>query len=332
MAFPEFEVVPAVDLEDGEVVQLIGGERDTGTRYGDPVAAAREWVAAGARTLHVVDLDGAFEGERVNADAIDVVLDAADADVQLGGGIRTAADARALLDAGVDRVILGTAAVENPELVDALADEYPDGVMVSLDASDGEVVVSGWTEGTGLDPADAAARYEELGAAAILFTDVDVEGQQAGVRADVVERVVAAVEVPVVASGGVAAVEDVVALRDAGAAAVVVGTALYEGAFTLGEAVAAAEPVEGRVFAREDDEAFVLVAEGGATGASGGGDAGETLTLWRYDDTGFVAVDERPREWLAERLREGWWRPVRNLPEHVLEQVSGEETPSEWVG
>ncbi|PSP54882.1 1-(5-phosphoribosyl)-5-((5-phosphoribosylamino)methylideneamino)imidazole-4-carboxamide isomerase [Halobacteriales archaeon QS_1_67_19] len=231
--FPEFEVVPAVDMQDGEVVQLVQGERGTETTYGEPVAAAREWIAQGADTLHLVDLDGAFEGERENAAAVERVLDAVDVEVQLGGGIRTVADATDLLDRGVDRVILGTAAVENPEIVDAISETHPGSVMVSLDAKDGEVVVSGWTEGTGLDPAAAAERYEELGAGAILFTDVDVEGQLAGVQTDRVREVVEAVDVPVVASGGVASLDDARALREAGAAAVVVGTALYEGAFTL---------------------------------------------------------------------------------------------------
>jgi len=236
--FPEFEVVPAVDVEDGEVVQLVGGERGTGERYGDPVTAAERWVEAGARTLHLVDLDGAFDGDRANADAIADVVRATgdDVAVQVGGGIRTDEDARSLLSAGVDRVILGTAAVEAPAIVERLAADHPDGVVVSLDASDGEVVVEGWTEGTGLDPAEAASRYAELGAAAVLFTDVDREGRMEGVRVEAIRRVVAAADVPVIASGGVATVEDVVALADAGAAAVVVGTALYEGRFTLAAA------------------------------------------------------------------------------------------------
>jgi phosphoribosylformimino-5-aminoimidazole carboxamide ribotide isomerase len=235
--FSEFEVVPAVDVQDGQVVQLVGGERDTGRTYGDPVEAARRWVEAGARTLHLVDLDGAFEGERANADAVATVVEAVDVDVQLGGGIRTVDDATSLLDAGVDRVILGTAAVEDPDIVADVSAEYPGTVLVSLDAKAGEVVVSGWTEGTGLDPAEAATRYEELGAAGILFTDVDVEGQLEGARTEPVRRVVEAVDVPVVASGGVATVDDVRALEAAGAAAVVVGSALYEGAFTLEEAM-----------------------------------------------------------------------------------------------
>jgi len=223
-------------MQDGQVVQLVGGERGTGKTYGDPVEAAERWVTAGAETLHLVDLDGAFEGERQNAAAIDAVRDAVDVEVQLGGGIRTAADAVSLLDRGVDRVILGTAAVENPDLVAEISDEHPGSVVVSLDAKDGEVVVSGWTEGTGLDPAEAAGRYEDLGAGAILFTDVDVEGQLEGVRTDPVERLAEAVDIPVIASGGVATVDDVVALRDAGAGAVVVGSALYEGRFSLADA------------------------------------------------------------------------------------------------
>ena len=231
--FPEFEVIPAVDVQDGQVVQLVGGERGTGKAYGDPVEAAEQWVEQGARTLHLVDLDGAFEGERANAEAVRAVVEAVDVDTQLGGGIRTVDDATALLDAGVDRVILGTAAVETPDIVADISDEYPGTVLVSLDAKDGEVVVSGWTEGTGLDPAEAAERYEEVGAGGVLFTDVDVEGQLEGVRTEPVERVVDAVDVPVVASGGVATLDDVRALKDAGASAVVVGSALYEGEFTL---------------------------------------------------------------------------------------------------
>ncbi|MUV87930.1 1-(5-phosphoribosyl)-5-[(5-phosphoribosylamino)methylideneamino]imidazole-4-carboxamide isomerase [Natronomonas sp. CBA1123] len=235
--FPEFEVIPAVDMQDGQVVQLVGGERGTGKTYGDPVEAAERWVDAGAETLHLVDLDGAFEGDRENAPAVEAILDAVDVDVQLGGGIRTAHDACSLLDLGVDRVILGTAAVENPAIVGAISEDFPGSVMVSLDAKGGEVVVSGWTEGTGLDPAEAAARYEDEGAGAILFTDVDVEGQLDGIRRGPVEAVVDAVDIPVVASGGVSTLADVRALKDAGAAAVVVGTALYEGRFTLEEAM-----------------------------------------------------------------------------------------------
>ena len=236
MAFETFAVVPAVDMQDGEVVQLVQGERGTGRRYGDPVDAATRWVAEGADTLHLVDLDGAFEGARANADAVDSILDATDVSVQVGGGIRSTEAAVDLLDRGVDRVILGTAAVQNPDIVGEVAAEYDDGVMVSLDAKDGEVVVEGWTEGTGMDPVEAAQRYVDLGAAAILFTDVDVEGRQEGVRTEPVRELAERVDIPVIASGGVATVDDVRALEEAGAAGVVVGTALYEGNFSLAEA------------------------------------------------------------------------------------------------
>jgi len=239
--FPTFEVIPAVDLQDGEVVQLVQGERGTETTYGDPVEAAERWIDAGAESLHLVDLDGAFEGERRNAEAIDAVLETVDVPTQLGGGIRTAEDAIDLLERGLDRVILGTAAVENPEIVAEISDVHPDSVVVSLDAKDGEVVVEGWTEGAGISPVEAAERYDDLGAAGILFTNVDVEGRLEGVATDPVRELVEATDVPVIASGGVATLEDVRALEAAGAAAVVVGSALYEGAFTLEEAQAALE-------------------------------------------------------------------------------------------
>ncbi|ELZ10897.1 1-(5-phosphoribosyl)-5-[(5-phosphoribosylamino)methylideneamino] imidazole-4-carboxamide isomerase [Halovivax asiaticus JCM 14624] len=239
--FPTFEVIPAVDVQDGEVVQLVQGERGTEKRYGDPVEAAERWIDAGARSLHLVDLDGAFDGERANAAAIEAVVDAVSIPVQVGGGIRTAGEALSLLDRGVDRVILGTAAVEEPAIVAEIADTRPESVVVSLDAKDGEVVVEGWTEGTGLTPAEAAERYADLGAAAILFTNVDVEGQLEGIAAEPVRELVEATNLPVIASGGVATLADVQALSDAGAAAAVVGSALYEGRFTLAEGQQAVE-------------------------------------------------------------------------------------------
>ncbi|MFC6768885.1 1-(5-phosphoribosyl)-5-[(5-phosphoribosylamino)methylideneamino]imidazole-4-carboxamide isomerase, partial [Natrinema soli] len=167
------------------------------------------------------------------------VIDAVDVPTQLGGGIRTADGAIGLLERGVDRVILGTAAVENPDIVAEISAEYPQSVVVSLDAKDGEVVVEGWTEGAGISPVEAAQRYDDLGAAAILFTNVDVEGQLEGVATDPVRELVDATDIPVIASGGVATLEDVRSLEDAGAAAVVVGSALYEGSFTLEDAQAA---------------------------------------------------------------------------------------------
>ncbi len=234
-----FSIIPAIDIQDGEVVQLVGGDPDLATAYGPPDEIARRWVSAGARRLHVVDLDGAFAGERRNADAIEEVIDVVDVPVQLGGGIRSAADARRVLDGGVDAVILGTAALEDPSLVEELAADYGNRVVVSLDASEGEVVVEGWTAGTGIEPTEAAVRYAELGAGAILFTDVDVEGQLAGVRTDAVREMAETVSIPIIASGGVTDLQDLRNLRDAGAAASVVGTALYEGRLSLEDAIVA---------------------------------------------------------------------------------------------
>jgi phosphoribosylformimino-5-aminoimidazole carboxamide ribotide isomerase len=241
--FSEFAVIPAVDIQDGEVVQLVQGERGTEKRYGDPVVATQQWLEQGAETLHLVDLDGAFDGQRGNAEAIERVVETVDSGVgvQLGGGIRTVTDAMDLLSLGIDRVILGTAAIEEPPIVEEISEQQPRSVVVSLDARDGEVVVEGWTESTGLDPAEAATRYEDLGAGAILFTDVDVEGQLEGVRTEPVRQVVEAVDIPVVASGGVSTLDDIRQLQAAGAAGVVVGSALYEEQFTLREALDAIE-------------------------------------------------------------------------------------------
>ncbi len=241
--FPAFEVIPAVDIQDGQAVQLVGGERDTETAYGDPERAARRWIDAGAETIHCVDLDGAFDGERQNEAAIQAIVDT-QATVQVGGGIRSPEAAISLLESGVDRVILGTLAIEEPAVVETISDQYPDGVLVSVDARDGAVVVEGWTERTEIDPATAAKRYESLGAAGILFTDVDVEGQLDGVRADPVERVAGAVDIPVIASGGVSTLDDIRTLSKTTAGAVVVGTALYEQAFTLQSAIEAANNQE----------------------------------------------------------------------------------------
>ena len=239
MSWTSFEVIPAVDLQDGKVVQLVGGERGTGQQYGDPVEAAKRWVDGGAKTLHIVDLDGAFEGAQANRTAIEAIREHVDCTLQVGGGIRSAEAATRWLDSGIDRVILGTAAIKQPALVSELAGSYPDRVIVSLDAKNNEVVIEGWTEGSGLDPAGAAMRYAERGAGAILFTDVDVEGRLEGVHRETIARVTEAVNIPVIASGGVSGIDDLRTLEDAGAAAAVVGTALYEERFTLAEAMQA---------------------------------------------------------------------------------------------
>jgi len=232
------EVIPAVDMKDGECVQLVQGDKETATSYGDPVEAAHRWVDEGASRLHAVDLDGAIGGERENAEHVGRIVDEVGVSVQVGGGVRSAEDARSLFDVGADRVVMGTAAVENPSLVGDVS-EYGD-VVVSLDARDGEVVVEGWKEGAGMTPIEAARRFEDEGASAFLFTNVDDEGLLEGVSAEPVKRLVEATDAPLIASGGVTTPDDVRSLRDAGASGVVIGTAFYEGKMTYNEAEEAA--------------------------------------------------------------------------------------------
>ncbi|MDY6775187.1 MAG: 1-(5-phosphoribosyl)-5-[(5-phosphoribosylamino)methylideneamino]imidazole-4-carboxamide isomerase [Halobacteria archaeon] len=232
------EVIPAVDMKDGDCVQLVQGEEGTGKTYGDPVEAAQTWVDAGAETLHIVDLDGAIHGERKNSEEVGRIIDETSVGVQVGGGIRSVEDARSFFDAGADRVIMGTAAVENPEIVEEVS-EYGD-TMVSLDSKGDEVVVEGWKEGSGLSPVELASKFEEIGAESILYTDVDREGLLDGVETSTVSQIVEEVSIRVVASGGVSSLEDIEALRDTGADGVVVGTALYERRMSLQDAKEAA--------------------------------------------------------------------------------------------
>jgi phosphoribosylformimino-5-aminoimidazole carboxamide ribotide isomerase len=232
------EVIPAVDMKDGECVQLVQGNEETAETYGDPVESARRWVREGAERLHVVDLDGAIDGDRRNAAHVRRIVDETDVSVQVGGGVRSVEEAETLFEAGADSVVMGTAAMENPPLVGRAA-EHGD-VVVSLDARDGEVVVEGWKESADVSPVEAARRFEDEGASAFLFTNVDDEGLLDGVTLGPVEKLVGAVNVPVIASGGVATTDDVAALREAGAAGVVIGTAFYEGQMSYAEAKEAA--------------------------------------------------------------------------------------------
>jgi phosphoribosylformimino-5-aminoimidazole carboxamide ribotide isomerase len=232
------EVIPAVDMKDGECVQLVQGDEETAETYGDPVESARRWVREGAERLHVVDLDGAIDGDRRNAAHVRRIVDETKVAVQVGGGVRSVEEAKNLFESGADRVVMGTAAVEDPPLVGRAA-EHGD-VVVSLDARDGEVVVEGWKEGAGVSPVEAARRFEDEGASAFLFTNVDDEGLLDGVTVEPVEELVGAVGVPVIASGGVTRTDDVAALCEAGAAGVVIGTAFYEGQMSYAEAKEAA--------------------------------------------------------------------------------------------
>ena len=237
------ELFPAIDLRGGRVVQLVQGDFDRERVHGDdPVAIAQGFVAAGATWIHTVDLDAARTGEAANRHLIAAIAAGVDVPVQAGGGIRTVDAARALADAGVARVVLGTAAVEAPELVAEIASRQR--VALGLDVKGREVVVRGWAQGSGVDWDEALARLADTGAEAVVVTQVQVEGLMAGSDLSGLAEVLAATELEVVASGGVGTLADLLALdgiegeghRLAGA---IVGTAIYEGRLDVAEAVAA---------------------------------------------------------------------------------------------
>jgi phosphoribosylformimino-5-aminoimidazole carboxamide ribotide isomerase len=234
-----FNVIPAIDLKGGKCVSLVQGVPGTETvSIDDPVEVAAGWVGQGASTLHIIDLDGAFSGKRKNAYIMEEIVSKFRVDVQVGGGIRDYETAKALLDMGINRVILGTAAVKDPQLVKRLADDFgSDAVMVSLDSKKGEVLIEGWTAGSGKSTVEMGQLFERLGAGSILFTDVDVEGLLKGVNASPIRALTQAVNIPVIASGGVTTIDDILKIKNTGAAGVIVGAALYKGLFTLREAI-----------------------------------------------------------------------------------------------
>lgn len=233
------DLYPAIDLRGGRVVRLTKGDYDAETVYGDdPVEVAEAFVAAGAPWVHVVDLDAARTGDPVNRTVVARIAAAigGEARLQNGGGVRTADDARALADAGVDRVVMGSAAVSDPDLVAVVSEIVP--VAVGLDHRDGELAVHGWTEGSGVRLDDALGRFPT--AAAFVVTDIARDGMLAGPDVDGLVAAVAATSIPVVASGGVSSVDDLVALaRIPGLGGIITGKAIYEGRFTVAEAVAA---------------------------------------------------------------------------------------------
>ncbi len=238
------EIFPAVDILDGRCVQLVQGKREQATVYGDPLAWAVKWLDAGADALHIINLDGAFGQATQNADLIRKLIRETDVTVELGGGIRSLEDAAGWLDIGVERVILGTLAVRDPGAVGTIADEFGSRhVMAGVDARGGEVVIEGWEESAG-DYLAWAERFESLGAGSLLFTNVDVEGLQQGIALEPVVRLLARTGLPVVASGGVSSASDVAALRDAGVAGAVLGSALYAGKIRIEEALEAAHAQE----------------------------------------------------------------------------------------
>jgi phosphoribosylformimino-5-aminoimidazole carboxamide ribotide isomerase len=239
-----FTLYPAIDLKGGKVVRLKRGEMDQATVYAeDPAAQAAAFAAQGFGWVHVVDLDGAFAGRPANAEAVRGILAAVPGlPVQLGGGIRDMKTADAWLSAGVARIILGSAAVKDPDFARAACKAFPGRVALGLDARDGFVATEGWAETSGVTATDLALRYADAGAAAIIYTDIARDGMLAGVNVAQTAALARATAIPVIASGGVAGLEDIVALRaaQAGIAGAILGRALYDGRVEPGAALAAA--------------------------------------------------------------------------------------------
>jgi phosphoribosylformimino-5-aminoimidazole carboxamide ribotide isomerase len=239
---------PAIDLKDGQAVRLLRGEMETATVFNDdPADQARAFETAGFAWLHLVDLNGAFEGRPVNRAAVESILAAVAIPAQLGGGIRDMATISAWLEAGVARVILGTVAVKNPELVHAACREFPGQVVLGIDARGGRVAVEGWAEVSEIEALDLARRFEDAGAAAIVYTDIARDGALQGVNVEATAELARATEVPVIASGGVAALADIEALMAAagdGIQGAIIGRALYDGRIDAASALALATAAE----------------------------------------------------------------------------------------
>jgi phosphoribosylformimino-5-aminoimidazole carboxamide ribotide isomerase len=235
---------PAIDLKDGQCVRVVRGDLATATVFNtSPADQARRWAAAGFSWLHVVDLNGSVAGRTVNAVAVKAILAAASTPVQLGGGIRSLADAAYWFEAGVSRVILGTAAVQDPALVRAAARRWPEGIAVSVDVRGGKVATDGWTRDTALTGPDIAQRFEDAGIAALIVTDIDRDGSQSGFDIEVFGAMADAVAIPVIAAGGLASVDDIHRLRaraGTSIAGAVLGRALYAGAIDPRAALLAA--------------------------------------------------------------------------------------------
>lgn len=232
---------PAIDLKDGQCVRLLRGDMDKATVFGDdPAAQAAAFEAAGAKWLHLVDLDGAFAGAPANASAVEAILARVSIPAQLGGGIRDLATIEAWLEKGLSRVILGTVAVENPDLVREAARRFPDKIAVGLDARNGRVATRGWANETDVNVTDLAKAFEDAGIAAIIYTDIDRDGAMQGPNIAATEALARTVSIPVIASGGVSSMDDLLRLQETGViSGAISGRALYDGAIDLASALEA---------------------------------------------------------------------------------------------
>jgi phosphoribosylformimino-5-aminoimidazole carboxamide ribotide isomerase len=237
------QVIPAIDLLEGHCVRLHQGDYDQVTRFSDdPVAQALRWQEQGARRLHLVDLDGARSGQPLNDTAVKAITAALDIPVQLGGGVRSAERAEELLACGLDRVILGTVALERPQLVDELAARHPGRIVVGIDAREGRVATRGWIEASGTEATALARRFSGSGIAAIISTDIATDGTLAGPNLEALRAMAEASDVPVIASGGIGNLEhllSLLSLEPLGVEGVIVGRALYDGRVDLAEALRA---------------------------------------------------------------------------------------------
>jgi phosphoribosylformimino-5-aminoimidazole carboxamide ribotide isomerase len=241
--FEKFTVIPSIDLKGGQVVRLLHGDMSRVTVYGgDPGVVARRFEDAGAELIHIVDLDGAIAGAPRNLEAVAEIRASVKCAIDVSGGLRTIEAVRAMFAGGADRVSIGSAALLDPALVRSACAEFPGRVFGSLDIRDGRLAVKGWVETSQLMLVEAADRFRAAGVAAAIVTDIARDGAQTGVDADRMAEIASAVRLPVIASGGVAGLNDIRTLRarfDAGVVGVVVGRALYEGNFTLAEAIEA---------------------------------------------------------------------------------------------
>ncbi|MEM1366586.1 MAG: 1-(5-phosphoribosyl)-5-[(5-phosphoribosylamino)methylideneamino]imidazole-4-carboxamide isomerase [Cyanobacteria bacterium P01_H01_bin.15] len=240
------DVIPAIDLLDGKCVRLYQGDYDQAEVFGDdPVTMAQRWATAGATRLHLVDLDGAKAGTPRNHPVIAKVVESLDIPVQVGGGLRSLETVTRLLELGVSRAIIGTAAVENPDLVSALAAQYPGQIVVGIDARNGKVATRGWLETSEIEAITLAQQMSDRGAAAIIYTDIQRDGTLQGPNKIALRELAEQVSIPVIASGGVSSLTDILgllALEPVGVSGVIIGKALYTGALDLIEAVKAVGP------------------------------------------------------------------------------------------